>query len=133
MKKLIFFLVLIGIFLSSYSCKKKFQPYLPKGWYIGGFIYDSAPEKNFKDSFFCTRDFNNQQYEFITINILDSVQKSIQYLGPFLPDVADLIFIDNNIIKGRIIMKDIYLEKYNSYGNFKHDSLTGKFSLIYLP
>ena len=134
MKRIIFVISLAILSFVILSCKKKFkQPYLPKGWYVGEFIYDSVPEKNFKDSFFCNRDLHNQQYEFITLNIFDSINKSIQYSNNFEFYGAKLIIYNNIIIKAVIQMHNIYLENYNSHGDFKLDSLTGKFSLIYMP
>jgi|GEM_PF-2582008 len=132
MRKFIFSLGLVVIFLLLFSCKKKYkQPYLPNGWYVGEFIYDSVPEKSFKDSFFCNRDLNNQQYEFITLNILDSVQIQIIFVGH--ADFSVLNFHTNEILTHQLQLYDYSFNNTNVSGYFRTDSLTGTFSLIYIP
>ena len=132
MKKIILVFSIAILSLVILSCKKKYkQPYIPNGWYVGEFIYDSMPEKNFTDSFFCNRDFSNKQYEFITLNILDSVQKNVRFYEN--NDLTHIYIYINKVKKNGLGLDNFTFKSNGIFGNFYDDSLTGKFSLIYMP
>jgi len=129
MRKLIFILLLISISI-IFSCKKENPTFLHTGRYVGEFIYDSLPEKNFTDSFFCSRDLNNIEYEFLTINILDSIQKKIQIYDR---EPSPILTVYKNYVPKKNIYMNLNYKNNNVYGYFFDSTLTGKFSLIYTP